>query len=200
MGCSQNLLTGLKKALQNLSEAQAYFEVLSTNTLMQEVVKKQLYFSIPSPGSGQTLQEESRVRIGYVIEDQKGNILFANHDTWLDLSQTIPGFAHGIKGMRIGEQRQIYIHPALAYGSLTTLPPCSGLIAKVVLIDIDARFFCKIPSLEPLDFTWFQDPLYCKAIEESIEQLPRFSGSFYRDMLEKIPGLEIQKVISSLRN
>lgn len=48
------------------------------------------------------------------IADPDENILFAHFDIWIDLSQTIAGFAYGIKGMKVGEDRQIFIHPCLS--------------------------------------------------------------------------------------
>jgi len=48
-----------------------------------------------------------------MISDQEQNILFANCDTWLRLSQTIPAFAHGVQGMRVGEKRTIFVQSGL---------------------------------------------------------------------------------------
>lgn len=142
----------------------------------------------------------SRVRMGYVVEDPQGNVLFANHDAWLDLSQTIPGFAHGVQGMQVGEKRTLFIHPALAYGALTTLPPCIELIVKVHLLGIDEASSEALPDLTSRDLSWVQDPSFYQTIEKSIEQRPRFIGTFYRDMLDKIEGLDKTALIAQLDN
>lgn len=131
IGVSQATMEGLKKTRCNLVKANAHFEILSQYSSLHTVVPKQLYYTITVNGSGKELKGSDHVRMGYVIEDGEGNILFANHDVWLNLSQMIPGFVHGVQGMHLGEKRKLFVHPALAYGALTTLPPCSELIVTV---------------------------------------------------------------------
>lgn len=198
VGVSKATLEGLKKALCNLAAANAHFEILSKDSSLQEIVAKQLYFKITLTGSGKELKGADRIRMGYVIEDPEGNILFANHDTRLNLSQTVPSFAHGVQGMHIGEKRTLFIHPALAYGALTTLPPCIELVVKVHLLDMDETISKMLPSLTPHDLSWVQDTSLYRNIEESIQQLPRFTGSFYRNLLDKIEGLDKTAIIAEL--
>jgi peptidylprolyl isomerase len=197
-GASKAILEGLKKSLQNLAAANTHFETLSKDSSLHLIATKQLYFKTTTPGSEKELKGIDRVRVDYVIENLQGDTLFANCDTWLSLSQTIPGFAHGVQGMHVGEKRTLFIHPALAYGVMTTLPPCIALIIKVRLIDIDETSSGKLPSLTPVDLSWVQNREFYDAIEESIQQLPRFIGSFYRDMLDKIEGLEKTALIAEL--
>lgn len=198
VGASKAVFEGLKKALLNLTAANSHFEMLSKDNSLRAIVAKQLYFKTTLAGSGKELKDIDRVRMGYVIEDPEGNVLFANHDIWLNLSQTISGFAHGVQGMHVGEKRTLFIHPALAYGALTTLPPCIELIIKVHLLDVDEATSEPLPSLTPCDLNWIQDPLFYRYVEESIHQLPRFVGSFYRDLLDKIEGLDKTAVIAEL--
>lgn len=198
MGVSKATLEGLKKALCHLSDANDHFETLSKDASLQSIVPKQLYFKTTFESSGKKLKDSDRIRIGYVIEDPEGNILFANHDTWLSLSQTIPGFAHAIQGMRIGEKRQLFIHPSLAYGALTTLPPCIELVVKVQLLAIDEKSSGSLPSLTALDLSWIQNPALYSSIEESLRQQPRFIGSFYHNLLDKIEGSNKTAIIEEL--
>lgn len=198
IGVSKANLEGLKKAQHNLAAANAQFETLQKNPSLQVIVPKRLYFQVTHPGSEKELKEADRVRLGYVIEDLEGNILFANYDSWLRLSQTIPGFSHGVKGMNVGEKRTLFIHPTLAYGALTTLPSCTGLIIKVHLLDVDDKTLSSLPSLTPLDLSWIQDPAYYRVLEESIRQKPYFVGSFYHDLLDRIEGLDQDSLISKL--
>lgn len=200
IGVTQTALEGLKKARHNLTEANAYFENLSSDASMQIVVLKQLYFKTILQGSGKELKEFDYVRVGYVIEDGKGNILFANHDIWLNLSQTIPGLVHGVQGMKVGEKRQIFIHPALAYGALTTLPPCSELIVTIKLIDIDDKISSSLPTLPSLKLDWIQDPIFYTTIEESVKQYPRFVASFYRDLLDRTKRINLSTIIAELEH
>lgn len=190
VGASKASLEGIKKANHNLSMTNAYFDRLSSDTSLQAILPKYLYFKTISTGSGKELRNFDRIRLGYMITNINGDILFANYDTWLNVSETIPGFAHGLQGMRIGEKRHIFIHPSLAYGVLTTLSPCMGLVAKVELHDIDEKLSKSLPNLQPLDLSWIQNPSIYQKIEESLHQLPSFSGSFYRNLLNKIEGPE----------
>jgi FKBP-type peptidyl-prolyl cis-trans isomerase len=198
IAASKAMLDGLKKARHNLAKANGHFEAIAKDKSLQVVAKNQLYFKTTVIGSGKELKNEDRIRVGYTIEDQEGNVLFADCDTWLNLSQTIPGFAHGVKGMKMGERRTIFVHPALAYGVFTTLPPCIDLVIKVNLIDVDISSSGKLLSMTALDLNLVQDNSFFQAIEGSLRQFPCFVGAFYRDMVDKIDGLEKTIVISEL--
>ena len=52
--------------------------------------------------------------------------------------EVIQGWEQGIKGMKVGEERELHIPSELAYGQndLGTIPAGSGLIFKVVLLEI----------------------------------------------------------------
>lgn len=197
MGVSKPVLEGLKKAQSNLLKADLLFDKLIHDTSLKQLVSKQLYFKTILPGNEKKLGKENRVRIGYVIEDTEGNILFANHDSWVHLSETIPGFAHGLQGMHVQEKRILYIHPTLAYGALTTLPPCSPLTIKVQLLDIDSQTSTTLPPLTPLDLSWVQDSSYYKALEESLVQQPYFSGIFYREIWNKMTASNLSVPIDN---
>ena len=186
MGASSAVLEGLKKARSNLAKADLQFDKLSQDTALKELVFKQLYFKTILTGNETKLGSEGRVRIGFVIEDIDGNVLFANHDSWVHLSETFPGFAHGLQGMHVQEKRILFIHPTLAYGALTTLPPCSALRIKVQLLDIDLQSLGTLPPLKPLDLSWVQDSSFYNNIEESLIQQPYFAGVFYREMANKL--------------
>ncbi len=186
MGVSKAALEGLKKARSNLAKADLQFEKLSQDSALKELVFKQLYFKTILPGNEEKLGKEDRVRIGFVIEDMEENILFANHDTWVHLSETFPGFAHGLQEMHVQEKRILFIHPALAYGALTSLPPCSSLMIKVQLLDIDSQSLGTLLPLKPLNLNWVQDSSFYNNIEESLIQQPYFSGFFYRQMFNKM--------------
>lgn len=194
LGATQSGFEGLKIAIKNLSESNAYFETRFKDSSLESLVPKLLYYKTTVIGTGKELKNCDRVRIGYLIEDLNGNTLFANHDTWLSLSQTIPGFAHGIQGMHIGEERDIFIHPALAYGALTTLPPCAGLIAHVHLRDMEEKGLRPLPPLIPMDLNWVESPALYRMIEESIQRQPGFIGTSFRILLDKIEGSETVKV------
>lgn|GEM_PF-1218496 len=201
MGASHPLLEGLKKALDNLSRANVRLKALPEQEEgLQQIIPDRLYFKITQPGQGKVLQQAHRVRLGYIIEDPKGEILFANYDTWLPLSQMISGFAHGVQGMKIGEKRTLFIHPAFGYGSLTTLPPCIDLTIKVHLLDIDESDLSFLPPLIPLDLSWLQNPSFWSKIETSLEKLPSFSGAFYRKIINPVESLDLPSLMTDIQN
>ncbi len=56
----------------------------------------------------------------------------------------MPGFAEALKGMRVGEQRTVYLPPNLAYGSQGApgpggqggIPPNAALVFDLTLVEI----------------------------------------------------------------
>jgi FKBP-type peptidyl-prolyl cis-trans isomerase len=208
IGGSKAMLKGLERALFNLQKAESQFKNLakkaSTDKSLQTIVPEQLYFKITHSGSGKELKGHDRVRLGYIIEDQEQNVLFANCDTWLRLSHTIPSFAHGVQGMRTGEKRTIFVHPALGYGAATTLPPCIGLTIKVHLLDVKEGSEASLPALTPLALDWIQSEGLYGCIEESIQRQPQLVGSFYSALLGKVEGLNktalMREVSTDLKN
>lgn len=202
LGASKDMLKGLKIAFSNLQKSEAQFKTLSKKASedksLEVIVPEKLYFKTTLSGSGKPLNQHDHVRVGYVIEDMKKKVLFANCDTWLRLSQTIPGFSHGMQGMRIGEKRTIFVHPVFGYGATTTLPPCIGLTIKVHLLDVEEGAPKALPALIPLSLNWIQDPDFHRKIEESICKRPYFVGSFYRSLLDKMQEAEKIAVLTEL--
>jgi len=185
MGASRELLRGFQQARDNLIAAQNQCLVLSKDPTIQTVIPNQLYIKTLQPGTGESLEGVNRLRLKYIIEDSLGNILFAHNDTWINLSETILGFAYGLQGMRIGENRTLFIHPALGYGVLTTLPPCALLVAHVQLLDADPAIKVSLPAAMPLEFSWLLDQRFFTKIQESIALLPIYTGAFYRSLLNQ---------------
>lgn len=184
MGASTTALEGLKKARVNLKKSDLLFdELIKDKSLTQ--IKNNLIYKIILPGDGNQLVKENRVRIRYVIEDIDGNILSAHHDCWVNRTELMLGFAHGMQGMHIHEERLLYIHPMLGYGALTTLPPCTALKVGVQLLDIDIQTQSTMLPLTPFDLSWVQDTSYYDALEKSLIQQPYFYGTFYRKILDK---------------
>lgn len=185
MGATKEMLQGLQKARNNLTAAQAQCSLLSEDPALEVIIPDQLYIKTLQEGRGERIECVNSLRIKYTIEDSSNNILFAHHDTWINLLETIPGFVHGLQGMRIGEQRTLYIHPALGYGAFTTLPPCALLIVSVQLLDVEACSKITLPPIKPLKFDWLQDEKLYHAIEESLILLPKYIGAFYKSLFKQ---------------
>lgn len=144
------------KIKENLAKTNEYFKSLSQDSSMHCLIPANLYYSVIQNGSGLIFNNENRVFVHYSIKTPDDQILA---DTWmrnepvkLNLSDTIPGFAHGLNGMKIGEIRKIFIHPSLAYGIYTTLDKGIYLTALVQLLSFtNDKEVGPFPELKSLD-------------------------------------------------
>lgn len=146
------------KIKENLANTNEYFKSLSQDPSVHCLIPSKLYYSIIQNGSGLTFNNENRVLTHFLIKTPDDQILA---DTWmrddpkkLNLSETIPGFAYGLNGMKIGEIRKIFIHPSLAYGLYTTLDKGIYLTAWVQLLSFtNDKEVDPFPELKSLDLT-----------------------------------------------
>lgn len=151
------ILGALLKAKENLIEAHDFFSLLDKNSNYNPILHGLLYYRIEAEGQGSILNQEADVTLYYTIKSPNNEILA---DTFthkiperLHLDDTIPGFALGLKKMKIGEIREILIHPQLAYGILTTLDKGIYLRVIVQLIDFipsQSNRDLRKPSLLPI--------------------------------------------------
>ena len=71
----------------------------------------------------------------------------------VNLNEAIPGFAWGMRGMRVGETREIFIHPSIGYGIYTLLEKGIYLKARVQLLAMqDNEENVPFPILSCFDF------------------------------------------------
>lgn len=90
--------------------------------------------------------------LSYLVGERAGMSMASSLFTELDQSDIIPGLAHGIVGMRVGEIREIYIHADYAYGCRSRFNPGLALLAKVELLAFkhgEGGF--QLPPLVPVD-------------------------------------------------
>ncbi len=204
IGISKQVLNGLQLALKNFSKASDYFELLHQSVLEQgavcELAPKGLYCKTTLEGSGEKVEGMPVLRVDYTVENLDGKIIFADYDAWIPLSKAIPSFVHGMQGMRVGEKREIFIHPSLGYGFLTTLSPCDALIMKVHLLEVEkSTCLQNLPSLDPLDLNWIEDLEIYNEFKETLEQRPEMVGAFYREVLSKISDVKKEALVESMR-
>ncbi len=135
-----------KKALeakQNLMESEQFFSDLSRRKDLIALVPGKLFYKVLKAGKGQAIETiYSVVEMGYVIKDHSGAVRSATQASdkdSIDLSTLIVGLSSGMKGMVIGEKREIYIHPCLAYGETSNFSPNTGLVIEVTLQGIDVQ-------------------------------------------------------------
>ena len=193
-------LTGFRLAQNNLRFAEEQLATCSSKEHLEEVVLDRIYFERLETGSGNCLGTADELLLSYVMEDGRGRILSANHNCSINLSETVPGFALGIEGMKEGETRKIYIHPAYGYGVNTTLPPCTFLTAKVTLHRINSHTQYTCPPLDPIDLSWLKNPELFQEFEQSSQQTARYLGSKWGVWLSTNSSLNFQKLCKELKN
>lgn len=139
--------------IAELKKTQKFFQTLSTAKNMVSVVPDKVYYRILKEGEGAIVTSEVTAvtaactiapGIDYGEETFKTDAVVLALPCPMNLQTVIPGFAFGIQGMRVGEVRELFIHPDYAYGICTTLPQGSWWRAKVQLTDID-----QTPSIIP---------------------------------------------------
>ncbi|MDP1835527.1 MAG: FKBP-type peptidyl-prolyl cis-trans isomerase [Chlamydiales bacterium] len=169
------------EARANLKEADLLFEKLALNSSFNSLIPSKLCYRITKNGNGEPKCNGSNLSLSYSIFSPNDLCLATEKNVMLNLKNTIPGFAAGIIGMQIGETREIYIHPSLAYGFNTSLDKCIFLRAVVQLHQIhDNREFDPNMSQLDLDFIKSNDHLrkveddYKKAVIERAVDLARY--------------------------
>lgn len=136
-----------EKAFKRLSEdnSKAALEFLEKNAKEKGVIEIEpgkLQYIVEKQGSGNEVKEGHSPQIQYTGKYIDGTVFGSSQDTGgpitIPLDQTIPGFSKGLKGMKEGEIRKIFVHPDLGYGTSGHLPPNSLLIFEVELIKADS--------------------------------------------------------------
>jgi len=126
------------QAQHHLIASQEWLLKKSQDDSIQKIIPSKLLYRTIKEGIGKTLTDQNaNVKINYVIH--KFKCLFpetSEEKKVCDLSQTIPGFSHGMISMKEGEIRKIYIHPDYAYGHSNTFEPNIALEATVELLNI----------------------------------------------------------------
>lgn len=172
-------LTAYSTIRQNLQASDEYFQHLEKNQSNIPISPLKLYYRVIEEGTGEPLTDQTQAAINYTIKTPNNAILV---NTWMgerpeyvDLCETIPGFAWGIKGMKRGEIREIYIHPSLGYGIYTTLDKGIYLKAFVQLIDMKMDRE-KFPELTFLDLEMDVSPNFNAEYQAEKEKVAYESG------------------------
>ena len=149
----------LKVAKKNVDDADHLISELQNNSYVP-VENGKIIYKTSKQGNGKVLNGQDIVQANYRIKMPNGEVL---KDTWADkepdlinLKDAIPGFAWGMKGMQVGEIREIVIHPSAAYGLYTNLDKGIHLIAEVELLSIEPT---ETPTpFQPIEFLDFSAP------------------------------------------
>lgn len=127
---------------KNRRDAEQFLKENSTKPNVQTLEDGKLQILVQSPGTGDVVvTEEVMPVIHYTGSYINGTVFGSSKDAKeplsISLNQTIPGFKKGILGMKVGERRQIFIHPDLGYGTSGQLMPNALLIFDVELVKVN---------------------------------------------------------------
>jgi peptidylprolyl isomerase len=111
-----------KQIKNNLIETQNYLQSIAADPKIVELVPQKLYSLVLKKGEGREIVEDDIVLskyTTYILKDgiEKTDFVNEAHLVPISYADTIPGFAEGTRGMRIGERRKLFIHPDLAFGT-----------------------------------------------------------------------------------
>ncbi len=139
--CYVSLMESLEKKaeereLLNLQAANSYLRKISNMNGIYEVVKDRLYYRVVGLGEGGEIKSVNNTPlIAFREKTLTGEVLSENiSGIRIPLSEMIPGLRRGLEGMNVGEKREIYIHPDLAYREFPKPEPYSLIIVEITVI------------------------------------------------------------------
>jgi FKBP-type peptidyl-prolyl cis-trans isomerase len=182
------------EAQNNLKAASAYFEGMHDNREFHCMVPFKLYYkTIETAEASERSCKGSLVTVTYSLYSPQGHHLSSGHNKIINLKNTISGFAQAIQGMRIGETREIFIHPALSYGFDDK---CRYLKAVVTLEDIHNEI--RIPEMKALDLDFLFDPAVWQTRETHYKNGLTAKGAAIASHLRKHPEIDLAEVKNHL--
>lgn len=143
-------------SVRNFAKADDFFSSLDKRGDLTCLVERRLYYRTTEQAGGDVRCPGSAVaRLKFAISNPCAEIPSkdsrAEEDAIVDLSECVSGFAAGVRGMAIGEEREIFIHPAFAYGESCNITPNICLTAHVKLLQVIDQGSENELVLEPLD-------------------------------------------------
>lgn len=187
---------------QNIMQADKLFTALASDLSLTCIIPYRLYYKKIKNGEGRTLNGEVEVTLDYKISDPNGlcladTTIFRPYPT-TNLDDVISGFALGINGMRIGETREIYIHPKLAYGVYTTLDKAISLKAIIALREINNSKNGQYLTYNEHDFSTILDPTFEQKYSARVKDLGKLDGINLARHLKKSNQINLKKVLDNL--
>lgn len=125
----------LLEAKKNLEITNAFFSHLQDSTAL---IPGEIHYRTIVEGEGEISQLEE-LKIQYTITSLSGKILQAENEKNIRILDLVPGLQLGLHDMRIGEMRDIYIHPRWGYGEDGTQESSLGCIARVKLLECTGK-------------------------------------------------------------
>jgi FKBP-type peptidyl-prolyl cis-trans isomerase len=196
------VFTNYKKILdqisQNTAQANKRFASLDSNASLNCIIPQRLYYRILKEGTGRLLNGEAEVTLNYIIMDPNNVCLtdtkiFRPYVT-TNLDHTVSGFAIGINGMHVGETREIFIHPELAYGAYTSLDKAISLRAIVTLQDINSSEKGHYSTPRFHDFSSLLDPAFERKCSLNVRNYGKTKGILLAEHLRKSEIINLKAV------
>lgn len=137
----------------NLKAAEAFLASNAENRDVVQLEKGRLQYKQILRGSGQSVKESDSPVISYTGKYLNGEVFGkSNQDEAITLSDTIEGFRKAIVGMKVGEKREVYIHPNLGYGVNSCLSPNALLTFEIEVKSLEQETENVEQALEGSDF------------------------------------------------
>lgn len=188
-----NYLTDYIEAKENLEKANSYFQSLNNSKDLQSVLLNKLYYKTIDVDENKITCKGSLVTVTYSIYSPLGHHISDGFHEEVNLKNTIPGFAHGVMGMHIGETREIFIHPSLAYGfDSSDLDKCIYLKATVTLEKVHNEG--TLPEIKPLNLDFLLDAEVLKSREINYKNGLMAKGAMISSHLKKCKEIDTSVV------
>lgn len=125
----------------NLTAANQFLEKNAKENGVIVIEAGKLQYKTLKEGTGPVVGPHSTPTIKYTGKFIDGTVFGSSDDAGgpvtVPLDHTIQGFSLGIAGMKEGEERRLFIHPDLGYGTSEHLPPNSLLIFDIDVVKSD---------------------------------------------------------------
>jgi len=187
----------LLQAKKNLQITDTFFSHLQDSTAL---IPREIHYRTIVEGEGEISQLEE-LKIQYTITSLSGKILQAENEKNIRILDLIPGLQRGLQGIRIGEMRDIFIHPRWGYGEDGTQESNLGCIARVKLLECKGKTLRLNPS----------PPLQLSSSEHSFESLEKHLAISTEELLLNLgqktwlrykdlkPFISIQEAINGIQ-
>lgn len=127
----------------NLNAANEFMKTNAQKEGVTQIEPGKLQYTTLKEGHGEAVAQHGTPLIHYTGKYLDGTEFGSSKEAGgpisIPLDQTIPGFSKGLLGMKEGEQRRLFIHPDLGYGTLGNLPPNALLVFDIEVVKADSH-------------------------------------------------------------
>ena len=183
-------------------KARKIFEEIAGLDNIRCIETDRIYFRTKHANLSQKQISQSTQSIsGYIlIQDLEGRVLTGSHHLTppqsFKLSELIPGLSYGLKGMNLGETREIWIHPDYIYGIDSDFAEGAPVKVTVQLVDIKEGTE-QLPELVPRDVALFQ--ISNTPWKYLVKRYHVYSGYRIWAHIKNAQEIPLENIITSLR-